>query len=403
MIDRGEILSVASDLSLTADVIEKDYVLGWLLAGIFAHPELAPAWVFKGGTCLKKCYFETYRFSEDLDFTLTNRAQIDADFLLAAFRGVAAWVYENTGIEIPPDQLRFEVYRNKRQTLNCEGRIYYQGPLGRVGSLPRIKLDLTADELLALPPAERPVSHPYSDRPAGGIFARCYAYAEVMAEKTRALAERTRPRDLYDVISLFRHGEFLPAAANVRNVLMKKCRFKGIAFPTLASIARSKDELVADWETMLSHQLPVLLPVESFWADLTEFFAWLEGGVATAILPAVPGAVGEQVFRPPVGFLRSEGISGSSFLETIRFAAANRLCIDLSYRSENGAVSRRRIEPYSLRRSQAGDILLYAVRAADGQLRSYRIDRMFGAAVTNQPFAPRYEVELTPAVGVQRP
>lgn len=26
--------------------------------------------MFKGGTCLKKCYIETYRFSEDLDFTV---------------------------------------------------------------------------------------------------------------------------------------------------------------------------------------------------------------------------------------------------------------------------------------------------------------------------------------------
>jgi Nucleotidyl transferase AbiEii toxin, Type IV TA system len=51
-------------------VVEKDYVLGWILAGIYGHEELAESWVFKGGTCLKKCYFETYRFSEDLDFTL---------------------------------------------------------------------------------------------------------------------------------------------------------------------------------------------------------------------------------------------------------------------------------------------------------------------------------------------
>ncbi|MEW6585817.1 MAG: nucleotidyl transferase AbiEii/AbiGii toxin family protein [Nitrospirota bacterium] len=26
----------------------------------------------KGGTCLKKCYFETHRFPEDLYFTLTQ-------------------------------------------------------------------------------------------------------------------------------------------------------------------------------------------------------------------------------------------------------------------------------------------------------------------------------------------
>lgn len=40
----------------------------WLLAGVAHHPELGPTWLFKGGTCLKKVFFETYRFSEDLDF-----------------------------------------------------------------------------------------------------------------------------------------------------------------------------------------------------------------------------------------------------------------------------------------------------------------------------------------------
>ena len=35
--------------------------------------ERAP--VFKGGTCLKKCYFEAHRFSEHLDFTVREQAQ----------------------------------------------------------------------------------------------------------------------------------------------------------------------------------------------------------------------------------------------------------------------------------------------------------------------------------------
>ena len=114
MIDRSEILAVAGDLSLTPDVIEKDYVLGWLLAGISAHQALAPAWTFKGGTCLKKCYFETYRFSEDLDFTVSDPSHLDAGFLANAFREVASWVYDETGKEIPVDQLRFDVLRSPR-------------------------------------------------------------------------------------------------------------------------------------------------------------------------------------------------------------------------------------------------------------------------------------------------
>lgn len=397
MIDPSEILAVSTDLSLAPEVVEKDYVLGWLLAAIYAHPQLAESWVFKGGTCLKKCYFETYRFSEDLDFTLTSNAQISADFLLGAFREVVAWIYEKTGIEIPPDQIRFDVYHNKRQALNCEGRVYYRGPLGRPGSLPRIKLDLTADEILVLPPVERRVSHPYSDMPEGEIAARCYAYEEVIAEKTRALAERTRPRDLYDVVNLFRHGEFHPAAGTVLDLLRQKCAFKGIPVPTVASLDTAAAELVADWDTMLRHQLPVLPPFASFWAVLPEFFDWLQTGAAPPVLPTAPLRPGEQVIRPAVGLLRRERVRGSSFLETIRFAGANRLCVDLNYRSEDGRIGVRRIEPYSLRRSQAGDILLCAVRAANGESRTYRLDRILGAIVTDQSFAPRFEVELTPA------
>lgn len=76
MIDKREILEAASALGLLPSVVEKDYVLGWILAGIHAHPVLSESWVFKGGTCLKKCFFETYRFSEDLDFTLRDESHL---------------------------------------------------------------------------------------------------------------------------------------------------------------------------------------------------------------------------------------------------------------------------------------------------------------------------------------
>jgi hypothetical protein len=43
LIDRAEILAIASDLGLAAEIVEKDYVLGWLLNGIYSHDALAPA------------------------------------------------------------------------------------------------------------------------------------------------------------------------------------------------------------------------------------------------------------------------------------------------------------------------------------------------------------------------
>lgn len=91
MIPKREILEIATSHNLSPHVIEKDYVLGWILAGIHQHV-ISQTWVFKGGTCLKKCYFDTYRFSEDLDFTLSDPAHIDADFLSAAFTEISEWI-----------------------------------------------------------------------------------------------------------------------------------------------------------------------------------------------------------------------------------------------------------------------------------------------------------------------
>lgn len=56
-----------------------------MLAGIYAHEKLGNTSIFKGGTCLKNCFFETYRFSADLDFTLRNGAHLDETFLKRVF------------------------------------------------------------------------------------------------------------------------------------------------------------------------------------------------------------------------------------------------------------------------------------------------------------------------------
>ena len=164
MIDRQEVMDFAREFNLRPNVIEKDYALGWLLAGIANHQSLGSDWVFKGGTCLKKCYFETYRFSEDLDFTVTNKDHLEKNFLIATFTEIAEWVYDQCGIQIPLDRLRFDVYENNRGGLSAEGRVSYRGPMQPGGDPPNIKLDLTVDEVLVLDPAERVIHHPYSQK-----------------------------------------------------------------------------------------------------------------------------------------------------------------------------------------------------------------------------------------------
>ena len=82
-------------------------------------------------------------------------------------------------------------------------------------------------------------------------------------------------------------------------------------------------------------------------------------------------------------------VRSRSIIEIIRFAAANHLCVDLTY---EGSV--RKIEPYSLRQTAEGNFVLHAIRSDSGDHRSYRVDRMQGATVTSKVFTPRYAIEL---------
>jgi WYL domain len=132
-------------------------------------------------------------------------------------------------------------------------------------------------------------------------------------------------------------------------------------------------------------------------------FAWIEEGRPRPVPAAFPLAAGDVVIRPPAGTLAVPGMVTSAPVEVIRFAASNRLCVELDYINEQGRRSVHVIEPYSLRRTQAGDIVLHAVRADNQQHRSYRIDRIRGARATEQPYAPRYAIELTPTGPISTP
>lgn len=392
-------MDFAHEFGLTPNTVEKDYVLGWILAGISNHRHLGPTWVFKGGTCLKKCYFETFRFSEDLDFTLTESIYLSEQFLTVSFNEIADWVYEAAGIEIPKDTIRFDIYKNTRGNLSVQGRIGYRGPMRRRGDAPRVKLDLTNDEILVLNPALREVHHPYSDRPENGIKTQCYCLEEVFAEKIRALAERERPRDLYDVVHLYRHYESESDRALVMSTLRQKCTFKGIDVPTALILDKQPErgELETEWENMLGHQLPALPPFQQFWQELPAVFDWLHGISEKVARPRIRTTAVQidESWRPPA---MAYAWHASTPLEVIRFAAANHLCVELAYQNTT-----RLIEPYSLRRTKDGNLLLYAVKRSTGEDRSYRVDRIQRAGVTKMPFVPRYLIELTPAGPISAP
>lgn len=394
MIGRPEIVQRSLEWGLREDVVEKDYVLGWVLWGIGSDPVLGNGWVFKGGTCLKKCYVETYRSSEDLDFTVLPGAPGTDAEVAAALGPMLARIQEASGIDFGVRDLRIRV---RPDGASMEGRLYYRGPR-RNPEAASIKLDLSMREAVVRPPVLRPISHAYPDALPAPATVRCYSFEEVFAEKLRAMGERGRPRDLYDIVNLYRRRDLRLHPDVIRLALVEKCESKGVVVPTFDAVDRaaSRTELETEWGNMLGHQLPALPPFDQFWGELPDLFAWLAGEAVLEEAQPIAGRGDEDPsWQPPAtAWVWGRG----SALETIRFAAVNRLCVDLGYRG-----TRRVIEPYSLRRSRAGALLLHALHAGTRQRRSYRADQIQSARVTTRPFRPVYAVEFGAAGPIPTP
>ncbi len=277
--------------------------------------------------------------------------------------------------------------RSRPAGSSLEGRIYFRGPRSAPEAA-SIKIDLSIAEVVARPPVLRLISDPYPDSLPSPAAVRSYSFEEVFAEKLRAMGERGRPRDLYDIVNLYWRPDFRQHAELVRSTLEEKCRTKGVPVPTLESVtaAQTRVELETEWLNMLGHQLPAP-PFEQFWGELPGLFDWLEGRSQPEELAAIAFEADEEPgwAPPPTVWTWGAGFS----LETVRFAAANRLCVELGYRH-----SVRVIEPYPLRRTRAGHLLLHAIKADTRQHRSYRVDKIESVRVTTRPFRPVYAVEF---------
>ena len=88
------------------------------------------------------------------------------------------------------------------------------------------------------------------------------------------------------------------------------------------------------------------------------------------------------------GSVEDLGMNAST-LERIRFAAANRLCVDVGYEGDV-----QRVEPYSLRKARGGNVVLYACEAGSSECATYRTGGISEVEVTRQTFVPKYANEL---------
>jgi len=195
----------------------------------------------------------------------------------------------------------------------------------------------------------------------------------------------------------------------LRTGLKEKFKFKSISEPSVDFIFNQIDfaQLKANWEDQLGHQLQVLPPVESFYTELKPALSWwidehpsepTLAMISTAkdetILPRVHFPESTILQAKRIGIGRQTDTFLNSRLDQIRYAARNRLCVEINYHRIT-----RLVEPYSLRRPNTGNLLLYVYELERGGFRSgsikaYKLFEITNAEVTHQVFSPRYIVEL---------
>jgi predicted nucleotidyltransferase component of viral defense system len=236
-------------------VIERDYCLAWFLTGLAGHP-LREALAFKGGTALRRCWFTDYRFSEDLDFTMTKTMPFTA--IRAKLDEIFASVESACGIRMAFDREDRHGHQNSHTFY-----LSYQGPLPSAGD---VKVDITINEVLGFPLVERPVLRTYesfADLPDGPTIC-VYALEEIIVEKLVALTDRARtePRDLYDLEHLLTETQI--DLGGLHLALKAKLAFRNRTLASIeAALAAKEQRLAKLWSARLSHQMNSLPPFES--------------------------------------------------------------------------------------------------------------------------------------------
>ena len=245
MIKPGEIQQKAREVGVRDQQIEKDYVLSWILKGIAQHEQLSKAIVFKGGTVLKKIYFEDYRFSEDLDFTLLNN-EVTNEQIFEWFKEVFEYVKEEANIPFAI------IDNNEHEDGGINFYISYAGPLGGQGSNKRVKVDISRSEQLEYAPVMKQVIVGYSDLEAHQLL--CYPLEEVLVEKMRTVMQRMQARDFYDIWFLLELHDM--DAAFHMTAFEKKCAGKNLKhtdFPQ--KLAERLPQYKGRWKNSMSEQI----------------------------------------------------------------------------------------------------------------------------------------------------
>jgi predicted nucleotidyltransferase component of viral defense system len=246
LIPDAEAKRIARALGVDALVIDLDHALGVALWSLSVTGLGDCGWVFKGGTCLRKSYFEGYRFSEDLDFTAER--PISPESVAGRIRA-AAEPAASLGVTMLVDQLRCAAQSDEYGRQTIKARVPYRGAVARTGAARVLQFDVSADETLCFRSVQRPLLHPYSDAPGVVCELPAYALEEAMAEKLRAIAGQRQyavARDVYHNARLCGELDDLDAALGA---VPAKAAHKGLDLTGCGQrFAARRDEFAASWE-----------------------------------------------------------------------------------------------------------------------------------------------------------
>ena len=165
----------------TVEQIEQDLVLSRLIIEIANDDYLGNELVFRGGTCLHKLHLNpALRYSEDLDYV--RRSEGGIGVLIDAVRAIA-------------DRLGMSVTTN----IKSFPKIRLRAPFTSGNGTMSVKVEVNTYERS---PARELVRVPYrlkSQWYQGSADVQTFAVAELVATKIRALFQRSKGRDLFDL------------------------------------------------------------------------------------------------------------------------------------------------------------------------------------------------------------
>lgn len=163
--------------------VEQDLVLSRALSEIFARPALREMLAFRGGTALHKLFFDhPGRYSEDLDLVQMKAGPIKP-VILEVQEALDDWLG-------PP---------RTRQAPDSVKLLYGFETTGRPVRRMRVKIEINTREHFSvdgLHHVSLTVRNPWF---AATTSITTYALEELMATKLRALYQRRKGRDLYDL------------------------------------------------------------------------------------------------------------------------------------------------------------------------------------------------------------